>query len=365
MKLHLSENIRKLRKQHNITQEQLAESLDVTIGAVSKWERGTSVPDLEYIIRIADKFGVSVDVLLGYQLNKSTLSDMLDKITHCTDNNLLDDGILAAKKALERFPNHFSVLYRSANHYMTYAIAMSDADTAHRAIELFTRSLEMLSDNTDSSITKEEIYHSIAICHLFANDPEKAIEVLQEHNPRHIHDGDIGMFYANYLHQPDKAFPYLESSLNRTLSQLNRTMTGFASAYSAIDQYQKVLDVWNWQMSLLLDLKKEKCLVFYYHKLAVHACLHCAYASEKLGRREDTIRYIRQAYEYALLYDRAPVFTLSGAKFDEGTLSTTAIHDNLGESALAGAEAFVTQFKNSDPQFVALWESIKQENTKL
>ena len=365
MKFQLSENIRKLRKQHNITQEQLAETLNVTIGAVSKWERGSSIPDLEYIIKLAERFEVSVDVLLGYQLNKSTLSDALDKIIYCTENNLFDQGKDASQKALERFPNNFSILYRSATHYMTCAVAKTDKDTAHRAIELFSRSLELLSDNTDSSITQDEIYHSIAICYLFANDPEKAIEVLQDHNPRHIHDGDIGMFYANYLHQPEKAFPYLESSLNQTISLINRTMTGFASAYALTDQYEKVLDVWNWQMSLLLDLKKENCHVFYYHKLAVHACLHCAYASEKLGCREETIRYFRQAYEYALLYDSAPVITLAGAKFDEGTLGTIAIHDNMGQSALAGADNFMEQFTNTEPQFIALWESVKEENRKL
>ena len=362
MELQLSENIRKLRKQHNITQEQLAESLNVTIGAVSKWERGSSVPDLEYIIRLAERFEVSVDVLLGYQLNKSTLSDMLDKIIYCMENNLFDQGKDASKKALERFPNNFSILYRSATHYMTCAVAQGDAVTACRAIELFNRSLELLSENTDSSITQDEIYHSIAICYLFANDPEKAIEVLRDHNPRHIHDGDIGMFYATYLHQPEKAFPYLESSLNRTISQLNRTISGFASAYAATDQYEKVLDVWNWLTSLLLDLKKDDCQVFYYHKLAVHTCMHCAYASEKLGRREDALRYFRQAYDYAALYDSSPVITLVGAKFDEGTLGTTVIHDNMGESAFAGAKAFMKQFISSEPHFIELWESVKKEN---
>lgn len=42
MKINLSENIRNLRKQRNMLQEQLAEALGVSIGAVSKWERGVS-----------------------------------------------------------------------------------------------------------------------------------------------------------------------------------------------------------------------------------------------------------------------------------------------------------------------------------
>lgn len=42
MKLSLPANISKLRKEHSMTQEQLAEALGVTFAAVSKWERGGS-----------------------------------------------------------------------------------------------------------------------------------------------------------------------------------------------------------------------------------------------------------------------------------------------------------------------------------
>ncbi|MFR6410608.1 MAG: helix-turn-helix transcriptional regulator [Angelakisella sp.] len=46
MKIKLSENIRAFRKEHAMTQEQLAEVLNVTVGAVYKWESGQSVPEL-------------------------------------------------------------------------------------------------------------------------------------------------------------------------------------------------------------------------------------------------------------------------------------------------------------------------------
>ena len=43
MELTLSQNICKLRKEHHLTQEQLAEALGVTFASVSKWERGGSL----------------------------------------------------------------------------------------------------------------------------------------------------------------------------------------------------------------------------------------------------------------------------------------------------------------------------------
>lgn len=53
MKLKLAENIRALRRARGLTQEQLAEALGVTIGAVSKWELGGSTPELTLIIEMA------------------------------------------------------------------------------------------------------------------------------------------------------------------------------------------------------------------------------------------------------------------------------------------------------------------------
>lgn len=60
----LSEKICDLRKQQHWSQEELAEKLDISRQSVSKWESGSSVPDLNKIIKLSDLFGVSTDYLL-------------------------------------------------------------------------------------------------------------------------------------------------------------------------------------------------------------------------------------------------------------------------------------------------------------
>ena len=57
--------IKKLRKERNLTQEELAELLSITSQAVSKWENETGLPDISQIVPIASVFGVSTDVLFG------------------------------------------------------------------------------------------------------------------------------------------------------------------------------------------------------------------------------------------------------------------------------------------------------------
>ena len=57
--------IRQLRKQHHITQAQLAEKLNVTQTSVSQWESGRNFPDIKTARKLADYFGASLDQILA------------------------------------------------------------------------------------------------------------------------------------------------------------------------------------------------------------------------------------------------------------------------------------------------------------
>ena len=61
--------IRSLRKNKNMTQEQLAEVLSVTAQSVSKWENNLSVPDVALLPMIARYFGITMDELFNYRLD--------------------------------------------------------------------------------------------------------------------------------------------------------------------------------------------------------------------------------------------------------------------------------------------------------
>ena len=64
LKAVIANNIAELRKEHHMTQLDLAEKLNYTDKAISKWERGESIPDVLVLKCIADLFGVTVDYLL-------------------------------------------------------------------------------------------------------------------------------------------------------------------------------------------------------------------------------------------------------------------------------------------------------------
>ena len=64
-KYQIGANIADLRKKNGLTQAALADQLIYCDKAVSKWERGESVPDIPTLIQLAQLFGVSVDSLIG------------------------------------------------------------------------------------------------------------------------------------------------------------------------------------------------------------------------------------------------------------------------------------------------------------
>jgi len=68
----IAKNIIELRKMNGITQVQLAEKLNYSDKAISKWERGESVPHIAILKEIADTFGVTIDYLVTETHNDNT-----------------------------------------------------------------------------------------------------------------------------------------------------------------------------------------------------------------------------------------------------------------------------------------------------
>lgn len=66
MKNMIHMNLARLRKLHNMTQEELAEKINVSRQAVAKWENGDSMPDLKSCIALADYFNVTMDDLIHH-----------------------------------------------------------------------------------------------------------------------------------------------------------------------------------------------------------------------------------------------------------------------------------------------------------
>ena len=138
METKLAENIRLFRKERSLTQEQLAEVLGVTTGAVYKWESKLSVPDIGLILQMADFFDVSLDVLFGYEIKDNRLDATvrrLQEYRRSKDRTGLDE----AEKALKKYPHSFRIVNECATVYRAFFLESKDKKQGRRALELLEK----------------------------------------------------------------------------------------------------------------------------------------------------------------------------------------------------------------------------------
>ncbi len=95
MTIYLGENIKRLRREKEITQETLADFLGVTFQSVSNWERGESYPDITMLPEIAGFFKVSIEELLGVNRaeNEAEIIKELEAYDNLTDEKMKQEEI--------------------------------------------------------------------------------------------------------------------------------------------------------------------------------------------------------------------------------------------------------------------------------
>ena len=90
----ISRYLQLLRKNYNYTQEELAKKLDISRQAVSKWETGATVPDLEVLLKISKLYGLTINEILEPSIQAKRISDF-EQISIIPENEL--------KEILEQF----------------------------------------------------------------------------------------------------------------------------------------------------------------------------------------------------------------------------------------------------------------------
>lgn len=131
-----AENLRRLRKELKLTQEQLAARLCYTEKAVSKWEGGSSVPPAETLIMLAEIFNVSIDEFFDYYTNPTYYLGIDGGATKTTFALANADGVIVNKIILGP-SNPFDLGYEKAVEVLTEGINKITENIHKRKISLF------------------------------------------------------------------------------------------------------------------------------------------------------------------------------------------------------------------------------------
>ena len=345
MKLTLYENIKKLRKNKGMTQEELAEFLGVTVGAVSKWENGNNTPDIVMLTILADFFDVSVDVLLGYEISSKRVKNIVDEINSYTMKHMFMEAESIAKDGLSRYPHDFTVVYTAAKMYHVKAVECKDIEAAKESIRLFEKSKDYLAQNDDPNINDFTISNMIATNYLFF-DNRKALKIFKENNYAGVNNSMISFVLLKDMN--------VEESLNYSTNAMIGNLFGFITsaiymmlALAGIgkkDKYNEGLDLADSVLQTIEYYKTDK--VGYFNKYEVLIMVMKAYLYAALKDDKMMLECLKTGKKLALEFDENSSNDVAqNFKFYHNMKKSFVAIDSIGASAYNGViESLNDQF---------------------
>lgn len=333
----LGKKIKELRLSRKLTQEQLAESLGVTVSAVSKWETAFTTPELGMLIRLATLFDVSVDVLLDYEVNSISIEEWTERINKMTKRREYDEMEAEVEKMLLKHPNDFRVVSISAR---AFRLAGLEADSQYdeKAIDLYKRSLLLFHQNTDRRITEEVIKTDMAASLNNLNRYDEAIQQLEEINQNGHYSAQIGYTLANKeevtKEELEKASKYLQESFDVTFQTLLNIVIGNLNVYSheTMQSYEKALNLSQLLIDILDSVTSDRSIT-YLHKLKLIFMTYQSVILYKLKNEEQLNTIFTDMCILAKTFDKAPNYSI-GSILNFSDDQEERVFDSLGESAI-------------------------------
>ena len=360
MKSNFADNIKELRKEQHVTQEQLAEAMGVSAGAIYKWEQAISTPDIEVIMEIASFFGVSVDALIGYRMYSSNRDRILQELKCIKQDKSYEHCWDEVEKWIRRYPNDFEIVYHSGVLYHLASIETGNQMHIIRSIELLSHACILIDQNRDPELSEAEIHRDIAIAYLTLGEWDKGMELLKQNNPCGINDDLIGHELAANPHRRHEAIPYLTNVLIHCTAGLYRAVIGFINVFSEQKDYLSAIGMLTWMIRYLDGLRTADG-VSYLDKDQALLLVLCGESYEKIGEVENAKKCLRQARQIAKEFDQCPNYSSQNIKYC-GSAEPKVAYDNIGHTAMDTVFGILQQGEDGEAEpILKLWEEICNE----
>lgn len=347
--IYLSENIKRLRREKELTQETLAEFLGVTFQSVSNWERGESYPDITMLPEIAGFFKVSVDELLGINRveDEAEITKELEVYDNLSDEKLKQEIIERLK---EKFPNDFRILLR----YMTCLVHFKEktVDNVAKIIAIYENIKQNCSNDKIRISAKRhiaELYKELSLkdgSGITFEDCEKIIKEM----PR-MRDGQemFGTFYP--VDHPEH-----NTKIQNAIEESFLLRTTFYSHFYFYND--RCTDEWQ-----IKSVQKEiEYLEFAYDdgnygkmwRIMMNLYGHLGVKYFKLNDYKNAIHNFKKSAELAIKFDNMDRITtmhstmFEGKEFDKHTLGSTFIAKSRVKELLTQKYPLSDDFKATD-----------------
>lgn len=258
-KLLIGDIIYKLRKEKEITQEQLANFIGVSTAAVSKWEGGISYPDITLLPVIATFFNVSIDTLLDFK-TELTDDEVMDIYVECEklfSSGELEEAVKLSRDYVEKYPYSYFLKLRIGFLFTMYSWKASEEDQGMKMIGYSIDLYEDVAKNCSKSELTEQALFQLGALYPTVGDAHKAIDALNKIPKRYI---DPDVILANiYIEKSEykKAREILQSKLYKNINDISLFCMGLANSYI---RDERDLNMAENYYKLSIDIKKSTSL---------------------------------------------------------------------------------------------------------
>ncbi len=317
--MQLNKNIVRLRKKRGLTQEQLANLLNVSVTAVSKWENGNNRPDIELLPDMADVFQVSIDSLLGYEKAYKHLDKFIVEIENDLKLECYDEAMERLRDVIKKYPNDFRVNHLLGDTY--YSLIVSDFTCKEKYIEkaifYYERCIELFEERYCEITTIESLEIQIVTLLLWKekDNYDDALALIKKHNQ----SGKYDYLLAQCLFQMGKRDEAKAINLRHCISGqifVFNDLSRMADMYVQDADYEKAIRF----------LESEVCSYRLFMDEENGNYADRAYAGKaeiisnlykKIGDLDNAGKWHRDAVKHAKRYSKNPSMDISSMKYCE------------------------------------------------
>lgn len=182
--MSIGSNIKKLRRERDMTQESLAELLGLTPSAVSQWETDRVLPDVMQIPQLANIFRVSADVILGIDVNTkdARIDEICKKANDLGCRGYKKEAVELCREGLREFPDAYDLMEELANQLFYVNYPDHAVDAYPEQISLYEKILSGSKDDMQKNVAVGEL-----CCLYMRTGREEEAKKLAESIPYYIY----------------------------------------------------------------------------------------------------------------------------------------------------------------------------------
>lgn len=255
----IGENITNIRKAKKMSQEKLAEVLNTSRQAVSKWERGETYPDIDKIKDIATFFDVSIDYLLDFDLTSVSVNNFIERTEKCVEERKFDITEEEIRMIASKNRNNFTLLFAISGYLVEWWAVEPSDHIADLIIEFGKKALDVYREGVIKEVTKTRVQKIIVLGYTLKNQYAEAKEYINDNN---VSDSELQLAECEYeLGNYNSVLEVLSKTFLSSISDIINGNIIQARLLVRIGKVKDAYDISKWSISFINSIGKKDDLL--------------------------------------------------------------------------------------------------------